>query len=100
LVKLATSDPPPQELQEKLERVRNEPFVNNEAAFEGAKPNAPPVKELGAMLRIAEWNFNRTPRESRHPHRLLARLHRTAHRCRRPGFSRLDRPHNPERLVV
>jgi endonuclease/exonuclease/phosphatase family metal-dependent hydrolase len=64
LVQLATTDPPPQELQAKLERVLNEPFVSNEAALEGAKPNAPFVKELGPVLRIAEWNINRTPRES------------------------------------
>lgn len=51
-------------MQAKLERVLNEPFVSNEAAFEGAKPNAPFVKELGPVLRIAEWNINRTPRES------------------------------------
>jgi endonuclease/exonuclease/phosphatase family metal-dependent hydrolase len=29
-----------------------------------AKPNPPFVKELGPVLRIAEWNINRTPRES------------------------------------
>ena len=64
LVKLATADPPPQEVQAKLARVLDEPFVNNEATFEGTKPNAPFVQELGPVLRIAEWNINRTPRES------------------------------------
>ena len=64
LVKLATVDPPPQELQAKLDRTLDEPFINNEATFEGAKPNAPFVQELGPVLRIAEWNINRTPRES------------------------------------
>jgi endonuclease/exonuclease/phosphatase family metal-dependent hydrolase len=64
LIKLATTDPPPQELQAKLDRLLNEPFINNEATFEGANPNAPFVHELGPVLRIAEWNINRTPRES------------------------------------
>lgn len=64
LVKLATSDPPPQELQAKLEQILNEPFLSNEATLEGTKPNAPFVKNLGPVLRIAEWNINRTPRES------------------------------------
>jgi endonuclease/exonuclease/phosphatase family metal-dependent hydrolase len=64
LVKLATVEPPPAELQAKLDRILNEPFINNEATYEGAKPNAPFVNELGPVLRIAEWNINRTPRES------------------------------------
>jgi endonuclease/exonuclease/phosphatase family metal-dependent hydrolase len=62
LVTLAAVDPPPAELQARLERVLEEPFISNEATLSGAKPKAPFVRGMGPVLRIAEWNINRTTR--------------------------------------
>lgn len=62
LVKLATIDPPPADAQAKLDRLFQQPFISNEATFAGVKPLAPVVPGVGAVLRIAEWNINRTSR--------------------------------------
>lgn len=62
LVTLATIDPPPAELQARLQTVLQNPFISNEATLSGAKPKAPFVPGMGPMLRIAEWNINRTTR--------------------------------------
>jgi hypothetical protein len=62
LVTLAATDPPPAELQARLQRVLEEPFISNEATRSGAKPNVPFVRGIGPALRIAEWNINRATR--------------------------------------
>jgi endonuclease/exonuclease/phosphatase family metal-dependent hydrolase len=62
LVTLAAIDPPPAELQARLERVLEQPFISNEATLSGATPKAPLVRGIGPVLRIAEWNINRTTR--------------------------------------
>lgn len=59
LVTLTTVDPPPPELQKRLEALRSEPFISNEAAFDGVQPIRPLEPGLGPLLRIAEWNINR-----------------------------------------
>src|ERR1700719_2704556 len=62
LVTLAAIDPPPAEVQARLERVLKEPFISNEATLSGAKPKTPFVRDTGHVLRVAEWNINRTTR--------------------------------------
>jgi hypothetical protein len=62
LVTLAAIDPPLAELQARLQRVLEEPFISNEATLSGAKPKAPFVRGIGPVLRVAEWNINRTRR--------------------------------------
>lgn len=64
LVTLASVDPPPAELQSRLTTLLSEPFISNEAAFEGAKPIAPRTPGIGRVLRIAEWNINRLDKGS------------------------------------
>jgi len=59
LTTLATVDPPPPELQAKLQALISTPFLSNEAAFAGYKPLAPNVPGVGKVLRVAEWNINR-----------------------------------------
>lgn len=57
LITAAESDPPPPELQHKMDKLFNTPFINNSAA--------PEVKPAGAqdrgILRVAEWNIYRAP---------------------------------------
>ena len=62
LVTLAAIDPPLAELEARLQRVLQEPFISNEATLSGAKPRVPFVPGVGPVLRIAEWNINRTTR--------------------------------------
>jgi endonuclease/exonuclease/phosphatase family metal-dependent hydrolase len=64
LVTLASVDPPPPELQRRLGALRSEPFLSNEAAFEGVKPVRPVERGVGPVLRIAEWNINRLDKET------------------------------------
>jgi endonuclease/exonuclease/phosphatase family metal-dependent hydrolase len=63
LVTLASLDPPPPELQTRLDLLRSRPFLSNEAAFEGVKPFRPVEPGVGPVLRIAEWNINRTDKQ-------------------------------------
>ncbi|MGC2661991.1 MAG: endonuclease/exonuclease/phosphatase family protein [Bryobacteraceae bacterium] len=64
LEKLASIDPIPARLKEKLDGLLTKPFISNEAKGRGAVPKAPHVPELGPVLRIAEWNINRGENES------------------------------------
>lgn len=62
LTTLATVDPPPAALQQKLDTLLSTPFVNNNEAEHA------PIGHLerpgaGLILRVAEWNINRTPRD-------------------------------------
>lgn len=59
LVTLASVDPPPPDVQARLEALLSEPFVSNEASLAGYKPLTPDVPGIGKVLRIAEWNINR-----------------------------------------
>jgi endonuclease/exonuclease/phosphatase family metal-dependent hydrolase len=59
LTTIAVVDPPPADLQAKLDALLSVPFLSNEAAFAGYKPLAPEVPGIGKVLRIAEWNINR-----------------------------------------
>ena len=64
LVTLATNDPPPAPLQQKLDHLLRTPFVSNEAKALGVLPKVPHVAEFGPVLRLAEWNINRGENES------------------------------------
>jgi endonuclease/exonuclease/phosphatase family metal-dependent hydrolase len=59
LVTLASVDPPPPDVQARLDALLSTPFVSNESWFAGYKPLAPNVPGVGNVLRIAEWNINR-----------------------------------------
>jgi hypothetical protein len=50
LVRVATIDPPPSELQARLQRVLQEPCISNEATLSGAKPKTPFVPGMGPMV--------------------------------------------------
>jgi hypothetical protein len=64
LVTLATVDPPPPELQKRLDALRAEPFLSNEATLDAAKPLQPTSPGTDPTLRIAEWNINRLDKQS------------------------------------
>lgn len=64
LVTLASVDPPPPQLQKRLDALLSEPFISNEAALHGVKPSEPGTAALGRVLRIAEWNINRLDKQS------------------------------------
>lgn len=59
LVTLATVNPAPSTIEERLDALLSHPFISNEATFGGAKPLMPVVPGVGQVLRIAEWNINR-----------------------------------------
>jgi endonuclease/exonuclease/phosphatase family metal-dependent hydrolase len=63
LVTLASVDPPPEEIAQKLDQLLSIPFVSNEAAMRHSQPKAPNMLGLGPVLRIAEWNINRGEHE-------------------------------------
>ena len=64
LVKLAAIDPPPPDVQARLDALRSQPFISNEATFSGTRPLMPEVSGVGRVLRLAEWNINREENES------------------------------------
>src|SRR5271154_3151376 len=59
LVVLSDTDPPPQPLQEKLDKLLTTPFLSNEAAAAGTQPHRPTGEGLGPVLRVACWNIER-----------------------------------------
>jgi endonuclease/exonuclease/phosphatase family metal-dependent hydrolase len=61
LVTLASVDPPPAEVQTRLDGLLSEPFLSNEASLDGATE---PAASEGRPLRIAEWNINREDTEA------------------------------------
>ena len=63
LVSLASEDPAPQDVEARLNALRSEPFISNEATLTGAKPLAPDPPGMANILRIAEWNINRENKE-------------------------------------
>ena len=64
LLTLASVDPPPPALEDKLQKLLKTPFVSNEARARGATPKIPQLPRLGPVLRVAEWNINRGENES------------------------------------
>ncbi len=59
LVELYERDNPSEQLQMKLQKLLTTPFVNNEAAANGARPLKPNSNVVGRYLRIAHWNIER-----------------------------------------
>jgi len=59
LVQLSLDQKLSPELAEKLRVVTTTPFINNEAYFNGAKPQPLEVEGLGPSLRVAFWNIER-----------------------------------------
>jgi endonuclease/exonuclease/phosphatase family metal-dependent hydrolase len=64
LVTLASVDPPPPDVQARLDALLSTPFVSNESWFAGYKPLTPNVPGVGQVLRIAEWNINREEKDA------------------------------------
>ena len=64
LVTLALVDPPPPDVQARLDALLSTPFVSNESWFAGYKPLTPNVPGVGKVLRLAEWNINREEKEA------------------------------------
>jgi endonuclease/exonuclease/phosphatase family metal-dependent hydrolase len=64
LVTLATKDPPPPDVEKRLDHLLSTPFIRNEATADGAVPKVPQVTMLGPTLRVAEWNINRGENEA------------------------------------
>jgi endonuclease/exonuclease/phosphatase family metal-dependent hydrolase len=56
LITAAEVDPPPPELQRKMDALFNTPFISNSASVDGLTPNATDPR----VLHIAEWNIYRT----------------------------------------
>ncbi len=59
LVQLSLDQQMSPELAEKLHRITTTPFINNEAYYNGAKPQPLEIKGLGPSLRVAVWNIER-----------------------------------------
>lgn len=64
LVTLASVDPPPVDVQARLDALLSTPFLSNEATLSGVKPLAPEVSGVGKVLRVAEWNINREDKDA------------------------------------
>jgi endonuclease/exonuclease/phosphatase family metal-dependent hydrolase len=59
IIQLYKQDVPPPPLGTKLQRLLTTPFVNNSASDSGIKPVKPTLRQVGAVLRVAEWNIER-----------------------------------------
>jgi endonuclease/exonuclease/phosphatase family metal-dependent hydrolase len=59
LVRLYENDNPSPELQARLTRLLNTPFVNNDAAARGTRPLKPTSQRVGRTIRVAAWNIER-----------------------------------------
>src|SRR5580692_317034 len=59
LVQLSLDQEMSPALAEKLRVVTTTPFINNEAYYRGARPQALDVQGLGPSLRVALWNIER-----------------------------------------
>lgn len=60
LITAAEVDPPPPELQQKMDRLFNTPFISNSGAAEAT----PPSGQDPRVVRVAEWNIYRTPQDA------------------------------------
>ena len=59
ILQLYKQDVPPAPLAAKLQRLVTTPFVNNDASDAGVTPAKPVVRQLGAVLRVVQWNIER-----------------------------------------
>lgn len=59
IIQLYKQDVPPPLLAAKLHRLLTTPFVNNSASDSGIKPVKPVLRQVGAVLRVAQWNIER-----------------------------------------
>lgn len=59
LVKLSETARPSAELQHKLHRVLETPFVETEMTPKNVRPHRPSVEGLGPVLRVVSWNIER-----------------------------------------
>lgn len=59
LVMLSKTDHTADLLEEKLAKLLNTPFLDNDAAREGVMPHREAVEGLGPVVRVAEWNIER-----------------------------------------
>lgn len=60
LVSLSTNPYPGGALGRKVEKLLNTPFLSNEAAFRGAVPHRPLHSKLGPVLRVVQWNIEKS----------------------------------------
>lgn len=59
LVRLYDDENPSAELQDRLTKLLNTPFVSNEASARGVKPLKPNSQPNGRFIRVAAWNIER-----------------------------------------
>jgi endonuclease/exonuclease/phosphatase family metal-dependent hydrolase len=59
IIQLYKQDVPPPPLGAKLQRLLTTPFVNNGASDSGIKPVKPVLRQVGAVLRVVQWNIER-----------------------------------------
>ncbi|MGH9880486.1 MAG: endonuclease/exonuclease/phosphatase family protein [Pyrinomonadaceae bacterium] len=59
LVVLYEDETPPENLQRRLTKLLNTPFVNNSASARGVKPLKPVAQSRGRIIRVATWNIER-----------------------------------------
>ena len=59
LEELAATQSPGPPLSDRLQRLLNTPFIDNEAWRSGARPHRPQRPGLGAVMRAAAWNIER-----------------------------------------
>ncbi|PIQ86198.1 MAG: hypothetical protein COV74_05850 [Candidatus Omnitrophica bacterium CG11_big_fil_rev_8_21_14_0_20_45_26] len=60
LAALSQNKAPSPQISEKVERLFNTPFINNEAFDSGARPRRPHSEKLGAFLRVLQWNIEKS----------------------------------------
>src|SRR6266545_1175796 len=59
LVRLYEDENPPAELQARLTKLLNTPFVSNATSARAVKPLKPNSQHLGRFIRVATWNIER-----------------------------------------
>ena len=60
LVTLSKNPNPGGGIEKKVEKLFNTPFLSNEAAFRGARPKRPIHSHLGPILRVVQWNIEKS----------------------------------------
>lgn len=60
LIHLSSHPQPGGALEKKMEHLLNTPFISNEAYLRGAKPRKFKDPKLGSVLRIAQWNIEKS----------------------------------------
>jgi endonuclease/exonuclease/phosphatase family metal-dependent hydrolase len=59
IIQLYQQDTPPPQLVAKLQRLLTTPFVDNSASEGGVTPVKPVIRQVGPVLRVAQWNIER-----------------------------------------